>query len=413
MSSAALILFVWLAGSASQAQEVVAEVRVQGNTLTPDADILQLAGITIGMSVGPRTIDEISARLQAAERFKRVEVLKRFASISDPSQLVLVVVVEEGPVKIEPGSSGTPGRVVRRQGLQLMYLPILGFEDGYGFTYGVRVSRPGPFGRRSQLSVPLTWGGDKRAAVQVGKDLRLGPIDRLETGASISRRQHPFYEQDEDRQSVWLTARRSLTSSLRASGTTGWQHVTLLQSDDGFAQLGGELVFDTRLDPMLARNAVFARVAWIRSSVPGGAVDQTTVDARGYLGLPGRSVVAVRGFKEDSDRPLPPYLKSMLGGMPNLRGFRRGAAVGDTLVGGSLEVRLPLTSPLRIGQFGVIAFVDAATTYDTGARLEDQTFERAVGGGFWFAAAFVRINVAVAHGIGGSTRVHIGTGVIP
>jgi hemolysin activation/secretion protein len=148
-------------------------------------------------------------------------------------------------------------------------------------------------------------------------------------------------------------------------------------------------------------------------SQPAGAVNQITLDARGYLGLVGQSVLVIRALREDSDAPLPPYLKPLLGGMPNLRGFRRGTAVGDTLVAGSVELRLPLTSPLNVGKLGVSAFVDVGTVYDHGDRLEDQYLERAVGGGLWFSLAFVRLNLAVAHGIGGSTRVHFGTGVSP
>jgi outer membrane protein assembly factor BamA len=172
-------------------------------------------------------------------------------------------------------------------------------------------------------------------------------------------------------------------------------------------------VFDTRLDPMLARNAVYARAGWNRSNVPGAAVNQTSLDARGYAGLPGQSVLVVRALREDADRPVPPYLKSMLGGVSNLRGFRTGTAVGDTLVATSIELRVPLTSPLRIGKVGVSAFVDVAKAYDKGQRFEDQKFERGIGGAIWFAVAFLRLNIAVAHGMGGSTRVHAGTTVSP
>ena len=109
--------------------------------------------------------------------------------------------------------------------------------------------------------------------------------------------------------------------------------------------------------------------------------------------------------------PLPPYLQPLLGGMSNLRGFKAGAAAGDTLVAGSVEVRAPLTSPLSIGKFGVNAFVDVGTVYDNGQRLGDQTLRRGIGGGVWFSAAFLRLNLAVAHGIGATTRVHFGAGV--
>jgi outer membrane protein assembly factor BamA len=400
--------------------EVVAAIRIQGNLLTTDEEVRRLAGVEIGMAVAANTPEIVAARLRQTRRFKRVEVLKRFASIADPTQIVMVVIVDEGPVAIDwgPGSAdgASPARVVRRRSLHLMFLPIVSFEDGYGLAYGARVGRAGPFGRRSHLSVPLTWGGDKRAAIDVDKPFRRGPLSGIAAGASADRRRHPFFRIDDDQQRLWLTARRTLGSSLAVSATTAWQHVVLGEAADRFLQTGADLVFDTRLDPMLPRNAVYARTAWEHSGIPSeheGGVNRITLDGRGYVGLPGQSVLVIRALREDADRPLPPYLKSMLGGMETLRGFRRGTAVGDTLVAGSIEVRTPLTSPLHLGRFGVMAFVDAASTYDKGRRLDDQPIERAVGGGIWFSAAMFRLNLAVAHGIGGTTRVHFGTTLSP
>jgi hemolysin activation/secretion protein len=103
----------------------------------------------------------------------------------------------------------------------------------------------------------------------------------------------------------------------------------------------------------------------------------------------------------------------MLGGVSNLRGFRMGTAIGDTLVAGSIELRVPLTSPLSLGKPGVSAFVDVAKTYDKGQRFGDEKFERGIGGAVWFSAAFLRLSVAVAHGIGGSTRAHVTATVSP
>ena len=417
------ILFVLALSAGSQAPtaEVLAEVRIHGNVLTPDDDVRQLAGLQVGMAIAPDTPADAAARLRASRRFEHVEVLKRFASISDPTRIVLVVILDEGPVKIESSADpGKPARVLRKRGFRLMFLPVLKFEDGYGFSYGARFARAGPLGRRSQLSVPLTWGGDKRAAMELDKTLARGPVSRVEAGVSWSRRRNPFYAQNDDRQRVWFTAERDLPRSLRASATAGWQHVAFLDRPAANARLlqtGADLVFDTRLDPMLARNAAYARAGWNRTTgVPGeavAAVNQTILDARGYLGFVGQSVLVVRALREDADRPVPPYLKSMLGGVSNLRGFRTGTAVGDTLVASSIELRVPLTSPLSIGKVGVSAFVDVAKAYDKGQRFGDQKFERGIGGAVWFAAAFLRLNVAVAHGIGGSTRVHIGTTVSP
>ena len=82
--------------------------------------------------------------------------------------------------------------------------------------------------------------------------------------------------------------------------------------------------------------------------------------------------------------------------------------MGDTLVASSVELRLPLTSPLNIGKIGVSAYVDTGTVYNKGQQLSDQTFRNGIGGSLWLSAAFVRANIAVAHGIGSSTRVHVG-----
>ena len=90
--------------------------------------------------------------------------------------------------------------------------------------------------------------------------------------------------------------------------------------------------------------------------------------------------------------------------MATLRGFAAGSEVGDTLAAGSVELLLPITSPLSFGKLGVSAFFDAGAVYDKGEHMVDQRFSRGAGGAVWFSAAFVRAYLAVAHGLGGSTR---------
>jgi outer membrane protein assembly factor BamA len=413
---APLLLALILVAS-SQAGEVIAEVRIHGNVLTPDAEVRRLAGIDIGAPFTSDTPAAVSERLKASHRFERVEVLKRFASIADPSQIVLVVVVDEGAVKIEAfEDADKPARVVRRGGLGLMFLPLFSFEDGYGFTYGAQLTRPGVAGARSRLSFPLTWGGDKRAAALLEKNFDEGArrlLTRVESGVSVSRRTNPFFNQDDDRDRIWLRGERTVGSSITVGGAAAWQHVSFGGASARLTQTGADITFDTRLDPMLARNAVYARASFDHLGFDGGAdaVNRTELEARGYIGLPGQTILVVRALREGADGPLPPYLKPLLGGMANLRGFRAGTAAGDTLVAGSVEVLVPLSSPLSVGKFGVNAFVDAGAVYDRGQRLADQTLRRGIGGGVWFSAAFFRLNLAVAHGIGATTRVHFGAGV--
>ena len=403
----------------SSPAEVIAEIRIHGNVLTPDAEMRRLAGLEIGAAFTADTPALVTERLKASRRFERVEVLKRFASIADPSQIVVVVVVDEGPVKIEAfGDADAPARIVRRGGLGLMFLPLLDFEDGYGFTYGVQLARPGVAGARSRLSFPLTWGGDKRAAIQLDKTFEPGApgmrglLTRVETGASISRRTNPFFDIDDDRDRVWLRGERAFGGSVIAGGAASWQDVSFGQTSDRFTQVGADIAFDTRRDPLLARNAVYARAAVDHLGFDNaGSVNRTSLEGRGYVGLPGQSILVVRALREGADAPLPQYLQPLLGGMSNLRGFETGVDANDTLVAGSLEIRTPLTSPLRVGKFGVNAFVDAGTVYAHGQRLADQPLRRGIGAGVWFSAAFLRMNLAVAHGIGATTRVHFGAGV--
>jgi outer membrane protein assembly factor BamA len=414
----ALMLALTLAGPSAEAfplqAETVTEIRVHGNVATSDEEIRRLAAIELGAALTPTTVTDVAGRLRAAKRFQNVDVLKRFASIADPTQIVLVIVVDEGPVKIEmTGDPNAPTRVVRSRWPNLLFLPILDSEDGYGLSYGVRFALADRLGKRSRVSFPLTWGGDKKAAIELDKDFTHGPLSRVVSGASISRRTNPLFDTDDTRRRVWVRGERQVVRGVRVGASAGWQHVSFGGGDDHFGQVGADVIVDTRLDPTLPRNAVYVRAGIERQNFLGvGTVRRTQADARGYVGLLGQTVLAVRVVHDGSDRPLPLYAKPLLGGMANLRGFRAGTAAGDTLVSGSAELLIPLTSPLSVGRIGVSAFIDAGTVYDHGERFADQTLRRGVGGSLWFTAAFLRISVAVAHGIGATTRVHVGGSVL-
>ena len=113
-----------------QVTEHVTDVRVQGNTLTADADIVALSGVSIGAEATPTLLDDVAARLRKSGRFHRVEVLRRYASIADASQILVVIIVDEGRVGVRAGDGGAPATTVRRRGPPLMFLPLIGSEDG-------------------------------------------------------------------------------------------------------------------------------------------------------------------------------------------------------------------------------------------------------------------------------------------
>jgi outer membrane protein assembly factor BamA len=316
--------------------------------------------------------------------------------------------VPDGP----PTAGQELSRVVRRRGFGVLWLPLLDFEDGYGFTYGVQFARPKVLGANSRLSFPLTWGGEKQAGAQLEKLFSHGPLTRVETGAAITQRTNPFYEEDDTRDRLWVRAERAVGQPLRVGAFAGWQHISFAGTTDRFTQAGVDVAFDTRLDPFLARNAVYGRAAIEHLDfAQAQAATRTEIDGRGYIGLYRQNILVLRVLRQDSNVPLPPYLQPLLGGMANLRGFRAGSFVGDTLMSGTAEIRAPLTSPLNIAKAGVSAFIDIGTVYDKGQRLADQRFSKGIGGGVWLTAAFFRLNLVVAHGIGAGTRVHFGTAV--
>jgi len=388
--------------------ETTVAIQIHGNTITTDDEIRAMTGVAVGASFDAGTIDAVAGRLKATKRFQSVQVLKRYASISDTSQVILVVIVDEGPVRIETtGDSEKPTRVVKSGRGHLMFLPVLNFEDGYGFTYGARFAWPEPFGKRSRVAFPLTWGGEKRAAAEIDKTFEHGPLTRITGGGGISQRTNPFYDQDDTRDRIWGRGEREFTRWLRAGASVGWQRVSFLGGVDEFAHGGADVVFDTRVDPVLPRNAVYARAAY--EHIAGA--NRGEFEGRGYVGLFGQTVFAVRAQSMIADRSLPPYLKPLLGGMSNLRGFAAGTDAGDALAAASGELIVPLTSPLGVGKIGVSAFVDTATVWDHGQRLADQPWKEGVGGSVWFSAAFIRVSLAVAHGIDASTRVHFGANV--
>ncbi len=395
------------AGQTPSLPEVLAGVRIQGNVLTPDAEVLRLAGVEIGMALPPDAPATVADRLRATKRFQQVQVLKRFASIEDASQIILVVLVDEGPVSVKTtGDPANPTRVVRTRRGNTQFLPLFTAEDGYGVSYGGRVTQLDVLGSNSRLSVPGTWGGYRRIAVELEK--RVGPSTRFTGGTAWWQRTNPFYHEDDERKEVWVRGERQIIDPLRVGVSAGWQDVTFIEGQDRVVRAGVDATFDTRLEPWLPRRAVWVTARWDRFAFQStDPANHFRVDARGYLGAFRHTVLVVRALRDSSTAPLPDYLKPLLGGMSNLRGFGVGTDAADTLVSGSLELRAPITSPVRIARLGVSALVDTATVYDSGERFSDQALKTGIGGSIWIAVPLIRVEVAVAHGIGSSTRVHV------
>jgi outer membrane protein assembly factor BamA len=93
--SAAIVATCLTLASVANAQtsvgETLGEVRVHGNHTTPDADVLGVAGLTVGAAVSEDLLAQAAARLRASGRFAAVEVRKRYRSLDNPSDILVVV----------------------------------------------------------------------------------------------------------------------------------------------------------------------------------------------------------------------------------------------------------------------------------------------------------------------------------
>ena len=401
-------------------QEVIGEIRIHGNAFLSDKEVLDFAGVAVGQPLPADGVEAITKRLKDSDRFETVDVRKRYRSLTDTTDVALVLVVHEKPgvrsaiggVDI-PGVPGSIARPVGRLRSKLMFLPIISYADGYGFTYGGRVSSVDLLGIDERLSVPLTWGGTRRAALEFERVFKTGPLTRIESSFGIWNRENPRFEIRDQRVEVKGRAERVFADVLRAGVDASRSTISFGILDDDLWTIGTSVGIDTRLDPSFPGNAVWISGGWTGmhfKTIPD-RVNRFTGDARGYLRVFRQIVVAGRASYTGTDTGLPPYERLLLGGSSSLRGFDTGAFAGDRMLSTSAEVRVPLTSVLHGAKLGVTAFTDAGKAWDFGSSLDQAEWHRGAGGGLFLIASIVRINLDIAHGLKtGDTKVHLSSG---
>jgi outer membrane protein assembly factor BamA len=394
--------------AAAHAQETITEIRVHGNHTTPDADIIGLSGLEPGDPATDARLAEAEEALRKSNRFDDVELRKRFRSIDNPADILIMIVIDE-----RSGVSAddlTPGFGARMRDAMLWW-PIFNYADGYGFTYGLRPAFADPIGADSVLSFPLSWGGERRAGVELEK---LFDNQRTRAGVAfaVNRRVNPFFDVSDLRQQLRVETDHAIIPWMRVGAGARLANVDFGDAyDQRHIAAGAHVTFDTRIDPLFPRNAVHARLDWRHVDFETGSAGVFETDARLYVGVTRRAVVALRGQLVRSDGPLPQAEQSLLGGYDSLRGYRTGHRAGDSLAAMSAELRVPISSPLRVSQLGVKAFIDAGTVWNAGTRLADQTFERGIGTGVFLGAAVLRLDLDLAWPEDGKPRVHFALGV--
>ena len=187
----------------SAGTEVVTELRVHGNYSIEDTEILALAAIAVGDRLEPGSETAIVERLQASGWFDRVEVRKRYTSLSQSDRIALILLVTERPA----ASVANPVlRTLVRVSQQALFLPVLRYDEGLGMTYGARFRLVDVLGEGGTVAIPLTVGGRREAALEVEKELDRGLLDRLRAGVSFARQENQHFRLDDRRNEVWVGA---------------------------------------------------------------------------------------------------------------------------------------------------------------------------------------------------------------
>lgn len=408
---ALLAIVALVTADAASAQDVtspIVEIRVTGNHSTPDAEVLALSGLAVGLPASDTVLEGARAKLAASGRFESVTVRRLERSIDVPNDfLALIDVVERAGVSPE---NLTPGWVARLTS-ERMWIPVLRYDEGYGTSYGVHVALDGVFGGTSQLRVPATWGAERRIGLEGVRSFERGPVSRVRATADLTRTKHPAFAVLEQRVSLAGRLERRLPAATRLGLEAARDRVRFGERTDDLTRLTADLVVDTRVDPAFPRNALWGRAAIDRLDVTTGTRRRTRLDVSAAVAAPARAAVTVRGFLTSTDGVLPPYEQTVIGGGLATRGYRRGYRVGDNAAGWSVTLARPFGSPLDVVRHGVRTFVDWATVYDAGTRLGDATIDRGAGVG-WFAN-LMAVNAYVDVGRArGAWRVHVrfGTG---
>ena len=191
----------------------------------------------------------------------------------------------------------------------------------------------------------------------------------------------------------------------RPGSEIAWQHSTLVDEHTDARSIGADVVYDTRIDPLMPHNAVYARAAVEHLSFASRPAIRMEIDANGYIGLYRGSSSPWAPSERTSASTHRPYTNRSSAD-PAISGVQSGYAARDTLPPGRRR-----SDADELGPAG-------------GARRHQCLFRRGrphtkvsawpirtgtgIGGGVWLTAPLFRISLMVARGLGSGTRVHSG-----
>ena len=386
MSLSLLLVIGLVAGPIVPQESEVSLVRVHGNATLADAEVIRLAGLSVGQRFDQSVADEAEEKLLASGRFETAEVLVRYRGLSESSDVVLVLLVREK----------------KKASSRFMLGPVFDLSDEYGVTLGARVAVVDLGAEWARLSFPFSLGGKRQAAVE-------GQLGNARFDLSRNRQVNPHFDLPDNRFTVGGSYRVS-RGPVAVDVLARWTDVSFDGLEERFTTVGARVALDTRVDPTIPGDAVYAGVDWRRlffSDDVRPGVDQFGIDLRGYKRLVGQSLLATQFYWNVANGPLPPYERPFMGGGKTLRGTKPGRFLGDNRALATVELRLPLSKMLSFARSGVHVFYDTGAVYDDGESLRRTRFHHGVGGGMFFRVAIIGVRADVGWDLEGTTRFHI------
>ena len=361
-------------------------VRVHGNHTMTDDDVLEIAGIARGDVFSPADAGAIEERLVESGKFETAAVRVRYRGLDETGDVALILLVREKQSVAD----------------RFMVGPILDWSDEYGVTLGGRVAVV-DLPADGRIAFPLSWGGKRQAGIEA-------TFGDARVELSRWRQMNPHFDIPDNRLELGGAYRLRYQRALfDVSGR--WSDVDFGGVEKRFAMLGAQAVLDTRIDPTVPGDAFYLGFDWRRLFFLNGSesldVDQFVFDLRGYKRLFGQSLLAAQFYWSPATGPMPAYEQPYIGGGKTLRGTKAGRFIGDSAAIATVELRLPLTSPLSFARGGIHFFYDAATVYNDGESFGDSVWHHGVGTGVFFNVAIVGVRLDVGWDLEGGTRFHI------
>lgn len=402
-------------GQRPDGQETISEIRVQGNATMSDEAVVALAAVSVGSVLQPGDLDAITKRLRDSGRFDDVDVRKRYRSL-EMDRVALLLVVHEKPGVT---ASGQPPSVLRTIRSKLLFFPIVGYDAGYGWTYGMRTTMANAIGKGTALRLPLSWGASKEATAEIDRTFASGPLTRAIGSFGVTDLHNPHFSVDDRRTGARGRVERRFFDRLTFGGELTRTNVAFGGDRDHIWTSTLDATYDTRREPTFPVDAILTEAAWTElhglgpSSFggPGAAIAMYTLDGRAYKRIYRQNVLALWTRYDTASAPLPDYEERLLDGTW-IRGVNSSLFAGDKRLIWSAEVRSPITTPLNdLGRMGIDVFMDGGAVAPYGSRLADQREVKSAGGGVWVIFTLIQLNFDIAHSLNGEgTSFHFGTG---